>query len=349
MMEQEKIMKNTLETRLGIFFALALVVAVVILEMIGAADFLKGGYEIASSFKNAQELKKGDLVKMAGVEIGRVEKVELVTDPNGVAVAKVTMKVKGDHKIKTDAKAIIKFTGLMGQNFVAIEGGSARAADAAKGSALESSEQPDLSALMLKLENVATGVEGLTKSFSTDNISTLLGPLTDFIKQSAPQLTAMIVNFRQISDNLVQGKGTVGRLINEDAFYTAALGAATNLQSASADLKGLMTNANHALTQVDGMLGQARGIMDQVSAGQGTVGKLFKEEQLYNEMNLAMTNLREILQKMNRGEGTVGKLLNNDEFYKNAKLSLQKLDKATEGLEDQGPLSVLGIVVNNLF
>jgi len=28
---------------------------------------------------------------------------------------------------------------------------------------------------------------------------------------------------------------------------------------------------------------------------------------------------------------------------------MRKLDKATEGLEDQGPLSVLGLIVNNLF
>ena len=32
-------MKNTLETRLGIFFALALVVAVLLLEMVGAMDW----------------------------------------------------------------------------------------------------------------------------------------------------------------------------------------------------------------------------------------------------------------------------------------------------------------------
>ena len=62
-----------------------------------------------------------------------------------------------------------------------------------------------------------------------------------------------------------------------------------------------------------------------------------------------MTNLREVLQKINKGEGSVGKLVNDQEFYRNAKLTLQKLDKATEGLEDQGPLSVLGIIVNNLF
>jgi phospholipid/cholesterol/gamma-HCH transport system substrate-binding protein len=45
----------------------------------------------------------------------------------------------------------------------------------------------------------------------------------------------------------------------------------------------------------------------------------------------------------------VGKLINEPELYKNAKMTLQKLDKATEGLEDQGPLSVIGILVNNLF
>src|SRR5215211_3263791 len=122
-------MKNTLETRLGIFFALALVVAVVVLELIGGATFLKGGYEITANFKNAQELKKGDLVKMAGVEVGRVEGIDLQTDPDGVTRAKVTMKIRKDNKvaIRSDSKAIIKFTGLMGQNFVTIEGGTASA------------------------------------------------------------------------------------------------------------------------------------------------------------------------------------------------------------------------------
>jgi phospholipid/cholesterol/gamma-HCH transport system substrate-binding protein len=59
--------------------------------------------------------------------------------------------------------------------------------------------------------------------------------------------------------------------------------------------------------------------------------------------------MKEISQKINEGQGSVGKLINDQEFYKNAKLTLQKLDKATDGLEDQGPLSVLGIAVNSLL
>ena len=72
-------------------------------------------------------------------------------------------------------------------------------------------------------------------------------------------------------------------------------------------------------------------------------------EALYKEATAAMSNLREIFQKINQGQGSVGKLLNDESLYRNARLSLQKLDKATEGLEDQGPLSVLGIAINSLF
>jgi phospholipid/cholesterol/gamma-HCH transport system substrate-binding protein len=79
------------------------------------------------------------------------------------------------------------------------------------------------------------------------------------------------------------------------------------------------------------------------------VGKLVKDDTLYKETTAFMTNMKEISQKINEGQGSVGKLINDQEFYKNAKLTLQKLDKATEGLEDQGPLSVLGIAVNSLL
>ena len=329
-------MKNTLETRLGIFFALALVVAVLVLEMVGAADFFKGGYSITASFKNAQELKKGDAVKTAGVEIGRVESIELDSGR-----ARVSMKIQKKYEVKTDARAVIRFTGLMGNNFVAIEGGSPAAPRIESGS-LETYEQPDLSALMSKLEGVATGVENLTKSFSTDNISTLLGPLTDFVKQNSAPLTAVIGNIKTVSDNIAGGRGTVGRLVMDDALYVATYSTMTNLQLAGADIKNVTG-------QADAMLRDIRMLIDGINQGKGTLGRLTKDEKLYNETTVAMSNLREILEKLNRGQGSVGKLLNDDTFLKNAKLSLQKLDKATDSLEDQGPLSVLGLVVGSLF
>ena len=323
-------MKNTLETRLGIFVALAVLAAFIIMEMVGGFENFQRGLHVHALFNTVQDLKVGDRVKMAGVEVGRVEKIELADNK-----VQVTMKLRANTPVKTDSTATIKFTGLMGQNFVSLDFGTPAGRPADPDSDLQTAEQPDLSAIMPKLDNVATGVENLTKSFTGDKIDNLLGPFTDFIKQNNGPLTATIANLQAISAQIAEGKGTVGKLIYDDALYNSALATVTNLQSTTDQIK---------LTLAD-----ARKIIDGVNAGQGTIGKLVKDETLYNETTASMTNLKEILQKMNQGQGTVGKLVNDQEFYKNAKLTLQKLDKATEGLEDQGPLSVLGILVNNLF
>ena len=62
-----------------------------------------------------------------------------------------------------------------------------------------------------------------------------------------------------------------------------------------------------------------------------------------------MTSLKEILEKINRGRGSVGVLVNDPSLVDNAKAALQKVEVATEGLEDQGPLSVLGLIFGRLF
>jgi phospholipid/cholesterol/gamma-HCH transport system substrate-binding protein len=195
---------------------------------------------------------------------------------------------------------------------------------------------------MQKIDNVATGVENLTKSFTGEKIDNLLGPFTDFMKANKDPLTASIANMQSISSQISQGKGTMGKLIYDDSLYYSALASVTNLQDTASEIK-------LALTDVRQAIGDARTILGEANSGKGTFGKLLKDETLYNETTASLMTLKEILQKMNQGQGTIGKLINDQELYRNAKLTLQKVDKATEGLEDQGPLSVMGIIVNNLF
>jgi phospholipid/cholesterol/gamma-HCH transport system substrate-binding protein len=330
-------MKNTLEVRLGIFFIIALIAGAVILDLAGARDFLSKGYAVRAHFENIQELKEGDPVKMAGVDIGHVEKIDLSS--NNV---EVVMSINKKTAVKTDSKASIKFVGLMGQNYVAVTFGSPSAPRVTPGTIIESEEQADLNSLMVKLQGVAEGVQGLTKNFSGENFSNLLGPFTDFLKENSPRLTAILGNMQVISTRIAKGEGTVGRLINEDTLYVSALDTVSNLNGSITEMKPLVS-------EVKLTLDQARDVVTQVNQGQGTIGKLIKDETLYRESAGAMSNLREILQKINQGQGSVGKLVNDESFLNNAKLTLQKVEKATEGLEDQGPLSVLGIAVNSLF
>jgi len=309
-------MKNSLETRLGLFVALTILAAIIIVETLGSFSLLRSGYHVTALFNSAQDLKEGNAVKMAGVDIGKVEKIELAEQK-----VKVTMKLNSGTVVKTDSKATIKFTGLMGQNFVAIGFGQTESPKAGEGTVLETEEQADLNAVMKKLDEAAEGIKNFGKSFSGEKLDNLVGPLIDFVKQNSGNIGGAISNIENITAEISSGQGTVGKLIYDQSLYNSAMDTVSNVQMVISDVK----------------------------SGQGTLGKLATDDTLYVSTASAMTNLDQILKKINQGQGTVGKLVNDQEFYKNAKLSLQKLDKMADGLEDQGPLSVIGIMANNLF
>jgi phospholipid/cholesterol/gamma-HCH transport system substrate-binding protein len=330
-------MRDSIESKLGMFFAFAIIALLVVLEFAGGYDYFKRGYHLHALFKNVQDLKTGDFVKMAGVQVGRVDSVLLT---NGLA--DVTMNLQKNVDVKIDSKANLEFTGLMAQNYIAIDFGTPGGVRAEEGAYLQTIEGPDLSLLMGKLDNVATGVENLTRSFSGERIDNLLGPVTDFLKNNQTNLSATIANVRTVSQRIASGQGTVGKLINEDTLYVSALdtvsnleNTATNIQDVADQARGLVTNINHTVTGIN--------------SGQGTIGKLVKDDTLYFETTGSMTNLHQILLKINHGKGTVGQLINDDSTLKNLKASMQKLDKATESLEDTGPLSVMGTMVSSLF
>jgi phospholipid/cholesterol/gamma-HCH transport system substrate-binding protein len=330
-------MKDSVESKLGMFFAFAIIVALIILEFAGGFGFLERGYHLHALFKNAQELKNGDYVKMAGVQVGRVESVSLTT--NGFA--DVLMNLQKNADVKTDSKASLKFTGLMAQDYISIEFGNS-AIRAENNAYLQTVEQPDLSSIMVKLDNVATGVENLTRSFSGEKIDNLLGPLTDFFRSNQTNLSATIANIKTTTDRIVSGQGTVGKLINEDTLYVSALTTVSNLQDSTTNIQYLADEAHQLITN-------ANYTITGINAGRGTLGKLLKDDTLYVETTGSMTNLHQILLKINHGQGTVGQLINDDSTLKNIKISMQKLDKATESLEDTGPLSILGTMASSLF
>ena len=323
-------MKNSLETRLGIFFALVFVAAFVLFEMVGGGRFFDSGIPIKARFNSAGDLKVGDPVKLAGVDIGRVQTIRIADGK-----VEVSMTVEPAAGVRTDSKASIKFTGMMGQNFMAIDFGSPASPVASTGALLESREQPDLAAIMSKLESAADGMQNMTKSFSGEDFTKLLGPMTDMIKDNQPRIASILSNLDSVTTGINKGEGTLGRLLRQDTLYVQTLQAVTNLIASTEDLK---------LT-----LSTTRQMMADMNSGKGTIGRLLVDDSLFRETTNMITNLREVAEKLNRGNGTVSQLINDDAFLRNLKLTLQKVEKATETLEDAGPLQVIGTAAGSIF
>jgi len=113
--------KHTLETSVGIFVLIGLVCVAYLTIKLGKMEWLGGNYYyLVARFHSVSGLKRGAIVDVAGVQIGRVENITL--DPKEM-VAVVRMKIKPEVSISEDAVASIKTSGLIGDKYVKIEPG----------------------------------------------------------------------------------------------------------------------------------------------------------------------------------------------------------------------------------
>src|SRR3990170_4931399 len=83
-------------------------------------------------------------------------------------------------------------------------------------------------------------------------------------------------------------------------------------------------------------------VLGGAARGEGTLGKLIKDDTLYNQATEAATNLNSILKRIDRGEGTIGKLVTDDSLYYDAKDAVKKVEKAVDTQEDLAPLTTIG-------
>jgi len=68
-----------------------------------------------------------------------------------------------------------------------------------------------------------------------------------------------------------------------------------------------------------------RGVTDQISRGEGTLGKLIYDDDVYVSLQDTLNNLRTASDKLVKGEGTIGKLLNDEVVYNDLQATMANL------------------------
>ena len=114
--------------------------------------------------------------------------------------------------------------------------------------------------------------------------------------------------------------------------------AADSLDSSLGALGALGENKeqlNHIVSNLDTVLAD-------LSEGKGTLGKLIKDDSLYNELKGTFANVNDISRSIKEGKGTFGKLVNDDSLYNETKIAMKNLSKVSSNLsESKGTLGKL--------
>lgn len=94
--------------------------------------------------------------------------------------------------------------------------------------------------------------------------------------------------------------------------------------------------------QANAGIAEVTGLLKDIRAGKGTVGKLFTDEQVYKEFAALTAAADKVVQGLNRGEGTMGKFLKDDRAYDSLRASLDDLSAMTRRINNgEGSLGKL--------
>ncbi|MGI9107151.1 MAG: MlaD family protein [Pyrinomonadaceae bacterium] len=298
------------ELRVGLFVIIAIALLIfLILNASGDISFARK-IRLKAQFLTAEGLRPGGEVRLAGVRIGKVDEVRLLTptdnpkDPKVEAVLALDSKIDGKpitDLVRTDSTAQLATPSLLGSDrIINITPGTSLGNPVQEGHELRTTTEGGMAQL------TASGNE-----------------LVDQLNQLSTQVT-------DITRKVNEGQGSLGRFVNDEAFYDnlnvtirETQGVIRQLRSSNGTA-GRLINDPALYNNVTAISAQLQGIAEGLRAGRGTAGKLLTDEALYNDaraaiarFNTSAERIDNIIAGIQRGEGTAGKLLTDEQLYNN--------------------------------
>ena len=242
--------KVTRNIQLGIFLIVGTILFIAIIYYLGSRQNLFGSStRIFAIFNDVSGLKEGNNVRFAGINVGTVEEIDIISD----STVKVTMLIdeSASQYIKEDSKATIESEGLMGSKIVSITSGSTAAPSIDEGDQLTSINPVDIDEIIGIVEETGEQALAFTKDLSmiSERIKSGRGLLGSLIADSSMenQVNDMMNTFdvagknvlaaskdiSSLTDRLQEGKGTLGELIYDDHIVTQFRDVADSLEITS--------------------------------------------------------------------------------------------------------------------
>jgi phospholipid/cholesterol/gamma-HCH transport system substrate-binding protein len=92
------------------------------------------------------------------------------------------------------------------------------------------------------------------------------------------------------------------------------------------DVPQLLAQSATILTSFQSIAGRVDGILSLVESGKGNIGKLIKDDELYNRVNATAAEVNQIVHDVRGKQGTISKLIYEDDLYQEIRRPIQKLD-----------------------
>jgi phospholipid/cholesterol/gamma-HCH transport system substrate-binding protein len=311
----------SIETKLGAFIVAALTVLFYLTFAIGGKKLFTVGEKrtLVVYFDSISGVTEKADVRMAGVKIGEVRTISLENYK-----AKLLIDIFGDLQIPVDSVAIIQGKGLLGEKYVEIKGGKSKEFLRNGGTLAKSITPANIDEIVNKISNAMDDIKGITGSLKSvlgnqegedglKSIITNLSQLSKALNQAAGESDGG--GLKNIVKNMNKSMALIQEILSENK--NGIKETLTNIKTAAGNVNGVITdnkenfkiameNLKKSSEKLDGIMASIKQISARLEKGEGTVGKLLKEDEVYNGINETLEGAKGLTKQVGAMRVAVG-------------------------------------------
>lgn len=276
-------------------------------------------------YDDVSGLQIGTDVKIHGVDVGTVSKVELL--PGEKEQVLVVIDLEKEINVPKDTRAVIATTSVMGGMDLFLKYDKpCSGSDCAEVGSFLKGETLGLIGSMVGTDNLGLYIDKLEKAMQS-----LLDSLNEKMlgEDSANPLAKILRNLDATTSSLMVASNSLNHLLNNDV--KATMGNLNSLTSSLDESKGSLV----------GIIQNADTISSQIAAAdlEATIGA-FKQtladlQKTLGAANATMSGLSSTMGGINNGEGTIGKLMKDDELYNNLQALILRSDSLFNDVKER--------------
>lgn len=283
-------MRFNRELKVGIFAIIVIGVSWWGIKWLGGQNLLKQSNTYSVYFDDVTGLLESSRVNMRGVAVGNVRDIELLGDSVKVEIA---IERNYSEMIPANSVAEIASAGLMGGMQITILQGDSEDY-VADGAVLRGRMKPDMIATLA--EQGGELIDGLNRTIEGVN---------DLIDGNSANITQLVANLESMTasiDGIVRSSASdIEGAMDDLSTFTSTLAANTGrIESMLSNVDKVTTDLAEAdfVGQLSNTINSINAILSAVDNGQGSVGKLLTDDNLYSSLNAAGENLALLLEDL---------------------------------------------------
>lgn len=275
------------EIRVGIFVLIGVLAFLIALFTLTDVGTFRGRYYVSTVVESAGGMRRGDPVQMRGVNIGRVTGFEMV--PSGVAVE---LELYDSYRVPEDSHVLVRSSGLLGGMVV----------DVVPGESQETAEEGEVLAGGLEpgMLDAAAGLGGQAETVLARLDALLSQRTVGAVGESAVELQALLTELNALTARQRVELAEVSASLRRSAAGVERATAGPQLERSVARIDSLTARLDATSETLGRASVSLETVLGRIERGEGTLGRLIADDQLYDNLNTTAVTLRELIADIQR-------------------------------------------------